>query len=196
MPNLQSVYYESRGETALKSGEIIMAVAMKYPALTSIRLDAKFDSSASLLNVMGRCPDLEKLIYHKKGGDLVLSRSDILSLRRLKSLDIDCDVEDDAVSALACCKSLKSLKVDNWDLIEVLSVIGGNLIVLENGVACEEVLELILKYCVNLQYLEVGGGVVGENSLDEFKNGLVNLAKFKMNGASVRLGTNWRGVEE
>jgi hypothetical protein len=69
---------------------------------------------------MGRCPELEKLIYHKKGGDWVLSRSDILSLRRLKSLDIDCDIEDDAVSALAICKSLNNLQVVYYNLSEVI----------------------------------------------------------------------------
>jgi hypothetical protein len=128
VPNLQSFCYESILETAQESEGIIVAVAMKYPTLTSIRLEAKFDSSASLLKVMGQCPDLKTLIYREKGGDLVLSRSDILSLRRLKSLDIDCETEDDAVSALASCKSLKSLRV--WDLIEVLPVFGGNLTIL------------------------------------------------------------------
>jgi hypothetical protein len=48
-----------------------VAVAMKFPTLTSIRLEAKFDSSASLLKVMAGCPDLEKLILRKKEGDLV-----------------------------------------------------------------------------------------------------------------------------
>jgi hypothetical protein len=68
---LQSFYYESSVETAQESEGIIVAVAMKFPTLTSIRLEAKFDSSASLLKVMAGCPDLEKLILRKKEGDLV-----------------------------------------------------------------------------------------------------------------------------
>jgi hypothetical protein len=196
IPNLQSFYYESSVETAYQSKGIIMAVATKYPALTSIRLNAKFDSSDGLLKAIGRCLDLEKLIYHKKGGDLVLNRSDILSLRRLKSLDIVCEVADDAVSSLASYKSLKRLRVVDWDLIEVLPAIGGNLISLEIEVANEEMLAVILKFCVNLQYLEIDGGFVGEESVDAMKNGLVKLAKLKVNGASVRLGTDWAGIDE
>jgi hypothetical protein len=196
IPNLQSFYYESSLETTLESEQIILSAAVKYPTLTSIRLKAKFDSSASLLKVMASCPDLEKLILRKTGGVLVLSRSDIISLRRLKSLDIACEVEDDAVSSLASCKSLKSLRVVDWDLSEVLPVIGGNLVSLEIEVSSEEVLAVILKECVNLQYLDIEGGVAGEESVDAIKNGLVKLAKLKVNGVSVRLGTDWMGIDE
>jgi hypothetical protein len=196
IPNLQSFYYESSVETAQESEWIIVAVAMKYPALISIRLNAKFDSSDGLLKVIGRCLDLEKLIYHKKGGDLLLSRSDILSLRRLKSLDIVCEVADDAVSSLASCKSLKRLRVVDWDLIEVLPAFGGNLVSLEIEVASNAELESILKFCVNLQYLDIGGEGGGEGSAEAIKNGLVKLAKLKVNGASVRLGTDWVGIVE
>jgi hypothetical protein len=195
IPNLQSFYYESATETALESEQIIVSAAMKYPTLTSIRLEAKFDSSASLLKVMAGFPDLEKLILRKKGGVLVLSRSDIISLRRLKSLDIACEVEDDAVSSLASCKSLKSLRVVDWDLSEVLSVIGGNLVSLEIRVASEAIFAGILKECVNLQYLDIG--IVGlERSAEAIKVGLVKLANLKVNGASVRLGTDWMGINE
>jgi hypothetical protein len=196
IPNLSSFYYDSSGETAQDSEGIIVAVATKYPTLVSIRLEAEFDSSASLLKVMAGCPDLETLFFHKNGGALVLSRSDILSLRRLKSLDIDCEVEDDAVSALASCKSLKNLRVVYYDLSEVLQVIGGNLASLEIGVASEQVLVAILKSCVNLQYLKIGGFLAGKVSVGAIKKGLVRLAKLKVNGASVRLGTDWVGSDE
>jgi hypothetical protein len=144
---------------------------------------------------MGRCPDLKKLIYRNKGGALLLSHSDILSLRRLKSLDIDCEVEDDAVSSLASYKSLKRLRVVDWDLIEVLPAIGGNLISLEIGVASNAELELIFEYCSNMQCLEIGeiDVDVEEESVDAIKNGLVKLAKLKVNGVSIRLGTDWKG---
>jgi hypothetical protein len=193
IPNLQSFYYESRYETAQESEGIIVAVVMKYPTLTSIRLDAKFDSSVGLFKVVTYCPDLEMLVYHKKDGDLALSRSDFISLRRLKSLDVDCEIEDQASSALASCKSLKSLRVVDWDLIDILQVIGGNLVSLEIEESNKEEFDLILKCCVNLQYLVIGGVVAGEVSVGAIQKGLVRLAKLKVNGASVRLGTDWEG---
>jgi hypothetical protein len=132
IPNIQSLSYESNYyEDAEDCEDSILAIAAKYPTLTSIRLEAEFDSSDGLLKVMGRCLDLEKLFLLKKYGDLVLSRSDILTLRRLKFLDIECDIENDADSALSSFKSLKSLRVFVWDLSEVLPSIGGNLVSLE-----------------------------------------------------------------
>jgi hypothetical protein len=202
IPNLQSFSYESNeeedaedsqdSEDSEDSDEIILAVAAKYPTLTSIHMDAKFDSSDGLLKVMGRCPDLKRMILLKKGGDLVLSYSDILSLRRLNSLDIDCDVGGYNISALAECKKLKSLRFVDWDLSEVLPVIGGNLVSLEIGMAGKDELGLIIKYCVGLQYLEFGGGVAAGDD-DAIKNGLVKLSNPKVNGASIRLGTDWKG---
>jgi hypothetical protein len=194
--NLQSFYYESSVETAQESEGIIVAVAMKYPTLTSIRLEAEFDSSVGLIKVVTCCPDLEMLVYYKNDGDLALSRSDIISLRRLKSLDIACEVEDDADSALASFKSLKSLRVVDWDLSEVLPVIGINLARLEIEDASQEKIDLILKYCVDLQYLAIRGGLAGEGSIDMIKNGLAKLAKLKLNGESIRLGTDWMGIAE
>jgi hypothetical protein len=114
----------------------------------------------------------------------------------LNSLDIDCNVEDNAVSALASCKSLKRLRAVDWDLSEVIPAIGGDLVSLEIEVASVEVLAVLLKFCINLQYLKIGGVVAGEESVDAIKNGLVNLAKLKVNGASVRLGTDWMGIDE
>jgi hypothetical protein len=35
----------------------------------------------------------------------------------------------------------------------------------------------------------------GDDSVDAIKNGLVKLAKLKVNGASVRLGTDWMGID-
>jgi hypothetical protein len=65
--NLHSLSYESNdNEDANASEEIILAIAAKYPTLTSIWLEAEFDSSGGLLKVMGRCLDLEKLILLKK----------------------------------------------------------------------------------------------------------------------------------
>jgi hypothetical protein len=80
-------------------------------------------------------------------------------------------------------------------------VIGGNLVSLEItsfGVnqASKEVLELIPKHCVNLQYLEIGVCVVGEECGVALRGGLVKLAKLVVNGASVRLGTEWDGIDE
>jgi hypothetical protein len=38
--------------------------------------------------------------------------------------------------------------------------------------------------------------VAGDDSVDAIKNGLVKLAKFKLCGSSVRLGTDWMGIDE
>jgi hypothetical protein len=108
-------------------------------------------------------------------------------------LGIDCEIEDDAASALASFRSLKSLRVAYWDLSEVLPVIGGNLVRLDIKAASEGVLAEILKYCVNLQYLEIGGVEDGDEIA--IKIGLVKLAKLKVNGASIRLGTDWEGID-
>jgi hypothetical protein len=55
--NLQAFSYESCDETARNSEKIIMEIVIKYPTLASIRLEAEFNSSASLLEVI----NLEKL---------------------------------------------------------------------------------------------------------------------------------------
>jgi hypothetical protein len=113
--NLRSFSYVSFDINAQANEDIIMAIAKQYPTLAKIRLEAKFNSSASLNKVMKACPNLEKLIFRNKGGNLLLSRSDFTSLRRLKSLDIECEVEDDAVSVLASLKSLTHLRVVDLD---------------------------------------------------------------------------------
>jgi hypothetical protein len=83
-----------------------------------------------------------------------------------------------------------------YDLSEIIPAIGGNLVSLEIEVASEEVFDLILKYCVNLQYLEIVGGYAKEESIEAIKIGLVKLAKLKVNGASVRLRADWMGIDK
>jgi hypothetical protein len=193
-PNLRWFGFVASGTfTSRASEEFIIAIAMKYPTLAGIQVKARFKSSSSLLKVVESCRDLEKLIYQKKSGDLVLSRSDVLSLRRLKHLEIGCEVNVDAVSALAKCKNLKSLRVGDSDLSEVLPAIGMNLVSLKMGQVSKEVFEGIAQYCVNLQHLETSGDVADGESVEVIKKGLKKLMKLKVNGASTRLGADWEG---
>jgi hypothetical protein len=138
---------------------------------------------------MESCPDLERLILCNRGGDLMLSRSDIISLRRLKHIEIDCAVRDEAESALSKCLSLKSLCVGDLDLSDVLPSIGENLFSLKLGNVNKEELGSIGRCCLNLQYLEIGGGDVDEES-----NAIKNLAKLKVNGESLHLRLIGRGI--
>jgi hypothetical protein len=195
--NLLELSYASQDDTAQDSEDIIIAIALNCPNLTSIRLEAKFDSSASIVKLVECCSDLKRLIYHNKNGSLKLSRSDIFSLRRLKGLDIDCPVEADAVSAFKIFDKLKSLRIVDWGLSEVIRTIGGNLVYLEIGRVSAAVLKVIVKWCGNIKYLEISGrgDVIGtgvEVGL-ALKKKLKKLAKLRVNGVCVRLGTDWEG---
>jgi hypothetical protein len=59
---------------------------------------------------------------------------------------------------------------------------------------------VIVEHCPNLQYLDLDGvefdAKVKEGLLGSLKSGLMRLAKLKVNGESVRLGTDWEGYPE
>jgi hypothetical protein len=202
IPNLKLLRYQSEREAA-EEEENISSFASSYRTLTSVKLIAKFESSVSLLNVVERCRNIERLIFSRRGIHLVLDRSDILavaSLPRLKYLDIgNCRIADDAASAFVRCRGLKELRVDHLVDPAILGTIGENLVSLDLWSPSKEVVDLIVEYCPNLQYLILGleDEEWEEDELEQsklsLKSGLKNLAKLKVNGKSVRLGTDWEG---
>jgi hypothetical protein len=198
IPSLRLLRYESKRE-ATEEVEIISAFALNYRTLTSVKLFAKFDPSASLLKVVECCRDLERLVLADDGGGLILERSDMLaiaSLPRLKSLDIGgCYFRDDALSAIVRCKGLKELRANPIVDPTILTAIGRNLVWLNLWRPSKEVVDGIVEHCPNLQYLELEevDEDVKEGLVGSMKNGLMTLVKLKVNGESVRLGTDWKG---
>jgi hypothetical protein len=130
---------------------------------------------------------LEKLHLRKK-----LLPSDvkvIASIPRLKYLIVE-DLAEGAGSSIALFKNLTHLDV-GWDkgLVEALSVIGANprsLVLRGMGI---ENIGVIAEHCPGLKYLDVDI----ENAIELVKYVLKKLAKLKVNGKSVRLGTDWEG---
>jgi hypothetical protein len=195
IPNLGFIRYASRRE-AVEEEEIIAAIATNYRTLVNVKLIVMFESTASLLKIVQCCRDLERLEFGDKG-NLKLKRSDILavaSLPRLKSLGIRCRLEDNSLSALVRCKGLKELRVNPLVDRAIIAAIGRNLIRLELRRPNKEVVDGIFDHCPNHQYLELDG--VNKGLVGTIKNGLTKLAKLKMNGKSVRLGTDWEGYSE
>jgi hypothetical protein len=153
IPKLKLLYYES-GREAAEEEDNISAIASSYHTVTSVHIEAKFESSApllkvveccrdlvrfvklsaksessvSLLKIVECCRDLVRFVFIDSGGGAELVRSDILavaSLPRLKCLDISlCGASVDASSALVRCKGLKELQIN--DLVDptVISAIG------------------------------------------------------------------------
>jgi hypothetical protein len=204
IPNLKILYYESRREAA-EDEEIISSLASIYRTLTSVKLFAKFESSASLLKVVECCRDLEILFFYNFfRRRLILNRSDIIavaSLPRLKCLDIGIfSFTDDASSALVRCKGLNELRLPSLADPAILEAIGSNLVNLELWRPSKEVVDGIVKHCPNLRYLELGSfdevdEEVKEVFVGSIRNGLKKLAKLKVNNESIRLGTGWEGYE-
>jgi hypothetical protein len=201
IPNLNILYYESDREAA-EAEEIISSLATSYRTLTSVKLFAKFESSASLLKVVECCHELERLVVGDEGDLLILARSDILavaSLPRLKYLEFGvCCFSDDAASPLARCKGLKELRLPSLADPTILAAIGKNLISLDLWKPSKEVVDGIVKHCPNLRYLELGSfdevdEEVKEVFVGSIRNGLKKLAKFKLDNESIRLGSGWEG---
>jgi hypothetical protein len=78
----------------------------------------------------------------------------------------------------------------------ILAAIGRNLISLHLLGQSKELVDGIVDYCPNLQYLELDVEIdeeVNEALMGLLKNGLKKLAKLKVNWDSERLGTDWEG---
>jgi hypothetical protein len=105
-------------------------VAISYPTSKRLRLHDLFNSSATLLKFVECCCEIEEVSFDSD--DIVLTRSDIeaiASLPRLKSLNTNCRITDDAVSVLSRCKGLKLLTLGwvSFDLNNIIPTIGRNL---------------------------------------------------------------------
>jgi hypothetical protein len=201
--DLKILYYESDREAA-EDEEIISALSTNFRTLTSVKIIAKLDSSASLLKVVECCLDIERFSFGDEGDLLILNRSDMLaiaSLPRLKSLDIGaCNLAVDASSALVRCKGLKEFRIPSLADPTILAAIGMNLVWMNLWNPSKEVVDGIVEHCPNLQYLEIKDvefdDEVKEGMVGSIKNGLMKLAKFKVNNEFIRLGTDWEGYKD
>jgi hypothetical protein len=74
-----------------------------------------------------------------------------------------------------------------------------NLISLYLASPSKEVVDGIVEYCPNLQYLELDDvefdEEVKEGLMGSLKYGLKKLAKLEVNDVSFRLGTDWEGYQ-
>jgi hypothetical protein len=103
---------------------------------------------------------------------------------------------DDALSAFVRCKGLKELRISFLAYPAILAAIGINLVRLNLWRPSKEVVNGIVEYCPNLQYLELDvefDKEVMEGLVGSLKNGLKRLVKLKLDGKSMRLGTDWEG---
>jgi hypothetical protein len=202
IPNLNILNYCSERDGA-EEEEIITAFASCYRTLSSVTLVAAFDSSVSLLKVVKCCRCLERLVFGGVGVGVELYRSDVLavaSLPRLKSLIIGgCLIAYYSFYGFVRCTGLKELQVPYFSDLTVLASIGMNLVSLNLLNPSEEVVNGIVEHCPNLQYLELDvefDEEVMEGLVVSLKNGLKRLVKLKLDGKSMRLGTDWEGYHE
>ncbi len=89
--------------------------------------------------------------------------------------------------------------MEHEELKVVLCGVGRNLASLALRSVSEEAIGVVVEQCPNLQYLEVKflqrfDSEKGDLIKQTFKVWLNKLAKLKVNGVSVRLGTVWAGV--
>jgi hypothetical protein len=186
-------------EMGFEGSDIVQAVAINYPTIKRLHLDDEYSSSATLLlKFVDCCRDIEELSFVDWSGDVELKRSDIeaiASLPRLKSLNIDFEIADDAVSAISRCRGLKHLVLlrISFALNDILPAIGGTLVSLEytSSTAFLGAVDSIVEHCPNLQMLDLGDEEL--DAVDFLKGGLKKLAKLNIDGGSVRLGTDWEG---
>jgi hypothetical protein len=210
IPSLKSFRFESSDNNYDREGVNVDAAVMRY-GHTLITLNAQncFVSPANLVKIAECCPVLEKLILFT-GDELELSIADIKvisTLPRLRHFAVDrwTIIEDDASKSLALYKGLKHLETV-WDesLNAALRVVGGNLRSLVLWDVRAEEIDGIIEHCPGMQNLDiclerpeihVSNDVV-ELTKNKLKNGLKMLAKLKVNGMNVRLGTDWEGTDE
>jgi hypothetical protein len=162
-----------------------------------------FESSSPLLKVVEYCRNLERFSFGDEGDTLELKSSDIEAFSTLPHLKIlwigNCSVADNAFSLLSRCKVLEHLRIAAFYLnySSILASIGRNLISLELWETSSDVVVGIVENCPNLEYLELKeveiDKEVNEGLVGSTKNGLMKLAKFKVNKESIHLGTDWEG---
>jgi hypothetical protein len=215
--NLKSFSYSN--ETGGEDDEELVNLAIEHygGSLVSLHLDCNV-SSDNLIKIADKIPTLVdlKIGYTKDGDEISLPAIEAISslphLKRLKTgppawFPVYLLIADGAVSAFARCHELKHLslrcenEIKNEELKAVLCGIGGNLDSLALWGVNAEVIDMIVKNCGCLRYLELevfmmeSDEVKVEAMKQKLKSGLKMLAKLKLNGVSVRLGSDWDGIE-
>jgi hypothetical protein len=157
--------------------------------------------------IADRCPHLLDLTisFTKEDEELNLPAiKAIASLPHLKILTIgttigyDFNMAEGAGKELARCYQLKHLSlcaIKQADLMIILRGIGRNLVGLSLiEIVWDDVVDIIVESCPNLQCLSVGLPSADAGLIDSFKltlkSGLKRLAKLRVNGVTVRLGIN------
>jgi hypothetical protein len=184
--------------------EIVSTIATNYPTIKKVYLEDQYSSFVTLLKFAEFCRDIEELSFVDWSGDVELKRSDIeaiASLPRLKSLNIDFEIADNAVSALSRFRGLKHLALcyGSFDLTNILPTIGKPLLslVYNSSNSIMGTVNVIVEHCPNLQILDLRWiGREDANkavAVDSLKRGLKQSRILKLNHKSVRLGTDWEG---
>jgi hypothetical protein len=201
--NLESLRFRSVETTSDEDIDIVDAAVMNCGrSLVNLNLDYCFVSPANLVKIAECCRGLEKLSFsYVEDGKLSLSDMKIIaSFPHLKFLEMgkNCEIDDEAVSFTTRCRGLNHLGT-RWrdDLIDVLCVIGRNLVSLDLWEMSVEEIDAIVEHCPNLQYLEIKvatwNNKVRETVEQKLRVGLKRLAKLKVDYVSIRLGTDWLG---
>jgi hypothetical protein len=193
------------------ASEIISAIAMKCRSLKSISLLASFYSWDFIHTIFGCCREIEHITICDSFQRFAFKNSEIVAIASLPRLNllylVSCIIEEGAASPLLRCKSLRNLHgVDIDQLWDVLPVIGGNLVDLR-CVSGTEGLNWIIKYCPNLEALDImikndDGNWLNDDEMillsaeGVFKSRLKKLAKLVINRRTIRLGTDWEGEED
>jgi hypothetical protein len=211
IPALKSFRYSS-GESVEVDIEVVEAIALNYGnSLVNLDLGDCWISSSNFVTISKNCLKLEKITIMAFEEGNVITRSDLKTITSLPLLKCfvsneDWEVSDDAVSAFVERRGLNHLEIE-WDrgLIDVIRAIGQNLVTLkiwriQDSVGAINLIDVIIKHCSNLQYLELKIGWVSEKVVESakvrLKDGLKKLAKLTVSDECVRLGTDWEGYRD
>jgi hypothetical protein len=202
IPNLKSFVVVSSHTPREHNNDIVDAAVTNFGrSLINLNLSGCYVSSANLVRIAENCRELEKLTLLIILDISSLSDMEIIaSLPQLKYLKIGqyCRFAEGAMIALTRCRGLNHLGMCWRDgMRDVLRVIGRNLISLKLWDIYLESIDAVVEYCPNLQYLELlvedDDAEVREAVEQKLKDGLKRLAKLKVYGVAVRLGTDWVG---
>ena len=187
----------------VENDDILNAVALNCQSLTSLDITAYIESFQGILKIVDGCRDLETFKLRGYFTRLELRLDEfkaIASLPRLKSLNLtNCSFGEGALSGLAGCRGLRRLALENVSrgLGNVLPAIGARLYSLDLLNCHPGTVPDILEHC--LEYLDLEFGKEYQIEYDalagECKRGLKRLAKLRMNGRCIWLGTEWEGYD-
>jgi hypothetical protein len=203
IPNLHSFSND------LAEGDIVTSF---YPTIKRLRLIDDYATCASIFKYAYNLRDIEEFSFSENVVGLDREDlTDLSSLVHLQHLRLDCDISDEiseednknAISTLTQFKGLRTLELHRgkFNLFDILPIIGKKLVSLTFKPTSPilETVDLIVDYCYNLQYLDVGWSDLetDENAvaLDSLKDGLRKLVKLRFNGVNVRLGQSGKGVK-